>query len=89
MCFTFVDFKFETFYVVSTMLDIVDHEIKGITSKIFVWKVIICTLYIKMKFCVFFFLDDVNEYYSMKNSWLRYNFELKMIDLNPDHLSER
>ena len=42
-----------------------------------------------MKFCVFFFLDDVNEYYSMKNSWLRYNFELKMIDLNPDHLSER
>ena len=55
MCFTFVDFKFETFYVVSTMLDIVDHEIKGITSKIFGSKVI-CTLYIKMKFCVFFFL---------------------------------
>ena len=71
------------------MLDIVDHEIKGITSKIFVWKVIIlCTLYIKMKFCVFFFLDDVNEYYSMKNSWLRYNFVLKMIDLNPDYLSK-
>ena len=55
MCFTFVDFKFETFYVVSTMLDIVDHEIKGITSKIFGSKVI-CTLYIKVKFCVFFFL---------------------------------
>ena len=41
-----------------------------------------------MKFCVFFFLDDVNEYYSMKNSWLRYNFVLKMIDLNPDYLSK-
>ena len=72
------------------MLDIVDHEIKGITSKIFVWKVIIlCTLYIKMKFCEFFFFDDVNEYYYMKNSWLRYNFVLKMIDFNPDYLSER
>ena len=35
------------------MLDIVDHEIKGFTSNIFVWKVI-DTLYIKVKFCVFF-----------------------------------
>ena len=37
------------------MLDIVDDEIKGFTSNIFVWKVI-GTLYIKVKFCVFFFL---------------------------------
>ena len=73
------------------MLDIVDHEIKGITSKIFVWKVIIlCTLavYQNEVLCIFF-LDDVNEYYYMKNSWLRYNFVLKMIDFNPNYLSER
>ena len=45
------------------------------------------TVYQNEVLCIFF-LDDVNEYYSMKNSWLRYNFVLKMIDLNPDYLSK-
>ena len=45
------------------------------------------TVYQNEVLCIFF-LDDVNEYYYMKNSWLRYNFVLKMIDLNPDYLSK-
>ena len=55
MCFTFVDFKVETFYVVSTMLDIhvVDHNFQNFFLES---HNINCTLYIKMKFCVFFFL---------------------------------
>ena len=47
--------RFKLFFFVSIMFDIVDHEIKGFTSNIFVWKVI-GALYIKEKFCVFFFL---------------------------------
>ena len=36
MCFTFVDFELNTLSFVLIMLEIVDREIKGITSKIFV-----------------------------------------------------
>ena len=48
------------------MFDIVDHETKGFTSNIFVWKVI-GALYIKEKFCVFL-LDVMNEVYEKINS---------------------
>ena len=87
MCFTFVDFKVETFYVVSTMLDIhvVDHNFQNFFLES---HNIMYTVYQNEVLCIFF-LDDVNEYYYMKNSWLRYNFVLKMIDFNPDYLSER
>ena len=61
MCFTFVDFDVNTFTFVLIMLEIVDREIKGITSKIFV----IYNVYVRKVFYIFF-LDDVNEYYSLK-----------------------
>ena len=61
MCFTFVDFELNTFTFVLIMLEIVDREIKGITSKIFV----IYNVYVRKVFYIFF-LDDVNEYYSLK-----------------------